>query len=179
MQAFDWDRDCDQLLRRGGGGGGGAGGGGVASVPGNPFAPERDTERASGLARGAAPAPVRGRLVFVGVAGGLLLAGAGLLAPRVGLPATGAASRGPVIAAALRPGGALPAVDLRVYGPEQVAAFRRGIARFSDADLLTHASGLERDLAAGGSLAPWLADMLALSRHEMARRGLPGTAHPR
>jgi len=74
-----------------------------------------------------------------------------------------------------------PLPPLQVYGPEQIAAFQAGIARFSADDLRAHVAGTAAQLGDGsGPLAPFLSDALALARHEMARRGIadPGAGRP-
>lgn len=66
---------------------------------------------------------------------------------------------------------ALP--HLQVYGPVQIVSFRSGIARFSTDDLYLHHDRTVRQLGtAVGPLAPYVADTLALIRHEMRIRGL-------
>ena len=62
---------------------------------------------------------------------------------------------------------------LRVYDQGQFAAFRRGIARFSDAELLDYErTTLRGHGVAGALLADFSHDVLVLIHQEIQRRGL-------
>jgi hypothetical protein len=62
---------------------------------------------------------------------------------------------------------------LRVYDQSQFAAFRQGIARFSDAELLEYErTTLRGHVAAGPLLADCSHDVLVLIHQEIQRRGL-------
>lgn len=69
----------------------------------------------------------------------------------------------------------LPLPVMQVYDQRQIDAFRRGIARYSDAELQGWSAQLaqERDLTRPLRFPAHHSDLLALTRHEMARRGLP------
>ncbi len=67
---------------------------------------------------------------------------------------------------------AMPAALLH-YEQSQFDNFRRGIAGFSDADLLGYANSLQRDLhSAGGLMTGFTRDALYLAQMEIDRRGL-------
>ena len=62
--------------------------------------------------------------------------------------------------------------ELLAYDQTQYDNFRHGIARFSDADLLTYVHHAEASLAGDSGLAAFTRDALFLSYREMDRRGL-------
>jgi len=66
---------------------------------------------------------------------------------------------------------ALPA-GLHAYDHSQFLNFHRGIARFSDAELLSYARETERSLTGDNPMAAFTRDALFLAQREIDRRGL-------
>ena len=64
---------------------------------------------------------------------------------------------------------------LLAYEQPQFDNFRRGIARFSDAELIDYLRAAQRDLDAGSPTADFTRDALFLAHREVERRGLPAT----
>lgn len=145
---FDWDQDFDAVV--------------------TPTA----IALGAGATRPGAGAPLRRRLA-AWLRGGrmrLALPVSVLLAIGIGL-APGVSSG--VTSAWTRAFEARMPEGLRVYDQGQFAAFRRGIARFSDAELLDYErTTLRGHGVAGALLADFSHDVLVLIHQEIQRRGL-------
>ncbi|MCB1397236.1 MAG: hypothetical protein H6898_02920 [Rhodobacter sp.] len=66
-----------------------------------------------------------------------------------------------------------PPADLIAYGPEQFHNFMRGVAGFSNEDLLTFAAVTQRGLGdLSNPSTPFMLDVLFLTYREIERRGM-------
>lgn len=151
--SFDWDADYDHLVRQR-----------VVSSP-------RLRPAAAGRVR--RWRPLSALAGFLAVAA--LALGAAALTPPEGRPAAMAAlAAWPAQVLGLARGPAAEAIPagLLAYDDTQYGHFRRGIARFSDADLLEYVRSTERLMTGGSPLAPFARDALYLAQAEIDRRGL-------
>ncbi|WP_417599234.1 hypothetical protein [Pararhodobacter oceanensis] len=121
-----------------------------------------------------------GRLLVAAVlVVGVTLAGQSLFRAYLA-PATGASNAGSIgafggLRAALSGGALLDEMptELVVYGEAQFHNFRRGITRFTDAELLQYAAATTRDMQGVSQvMTPYLLDALFLTDAEIAHRGL-------
>lgn len=175
---FDWDRDFEDTVR----------GRKIMPHAGEPASGRPEPVKAAQTA----PRPGRRRLPLLLMLLALVPVGAGALnllsetgvSGLVGASTQAAAPGSAVGLGRLFPQSAAlaqreipPLPPMQIYGERQMAAFQRGIARFPDPELQEWSAHLAQELDAARP-ARFLAhhvDMLALTRHELARRGLVTT----
>lgn len=175
---FDWDRDFEDTVR----------GRKIMPHAGEPASGRPEPVEAAQ----AGPRPGWRRLPLLLLLLALVPVGAGAvnvlsetgISGRLGASTQAAVPGSAVSLAVLRPETAVPAQreipplpPMQIYGERQMTAFQRGIARFPDPELQEWSAYLAHELDAARP-ARFLAhhvDMLALTRHELARRGLVTT----
>lgn len=149
---FDWDTDFDAVVEE------------RRIAPVTSRATETRGVLRCALTRWAAP---------LAVVAGLALAGSLVMGPQTAVGRFASASVGHAQALLFGAPVEEPPAELIAYGPEQFHNFMRGIAAFSDADLLTFASSTQQSLGDHANPATaFQLDVLFLTYREIERRGM-------